>query len=93
MITRTTTFRILLTWTVLVAATILSIDMGSRHGIPGSDPRLGIVAALGIAFAKAHLIGYEFMELRRAPRTLQAVFTIWIMVVGTTLIALYLAGA
>ncbi|MCW3040456.1 MAG: hypothetical protein JWM31_2361, partial [Solirubrobacterales bacterium] len=48
--------------------------------------------ALVLAFGKAWIVGHEFMELRHAPPLLRRVFAGWVLVVGTTLTVMYLAG-
>jgi hypothetical protein len=41
-----------------------------------------------IAFAKAYVIGRDFVELRFAPPALRTVFTVWVGVVAGAAIAL-----
>jgi hypothetical protein len=79
-------------WAILVAATLLSWLVGQSHGATADSARAGTVVALGLAFAKAWIVGQEFMELRHAPRLLRGIFGGWIAVVGTTLITMYLVG-
>lgn len=80
-----------MTWALLVGATCASWAVGSHHGV-AEGARLGTAVALAVAFGKVTLIGSEFMELRTAPRALQAVFGGWVAVVGGVLLAIYLAG-
>jgi fucose permease len=40
-----------------------------------------LVSTMSIGLFKAHLIGSHFMELKDAPRRLQATFTVWIVLV------------
>ncbi len=83
--------RVALVWVALVAATLLSWQLGGGHGFAGGDPRSATVAVLVVAFVKVRLVGLHFMELRDAPRALRALFEGYVAVVGTALVVMYLA--
>lgn len=84
--------RNLVVWAVLVAATLLSWLLGASHGEAADSARIGTAIALLLAFAKAWIVGQEFMELRHAPLVLRAAFGGWVLVVGATLTTMYLLG-
>lgn len=77
--------RVAVVWLVLLAATFLSWE--SAHSAGGY--RLASTVVLLIAFLKARLIGWEFMELRTAPRVLRFIFEAWVVLACATLLALY----
>lgn len=64
--------RISVVWFVLVAATLLSLSLGTGHGI--DSHRAASVAVLLVAFVKVFLVGMYFMELRAAPNALRGLF-------------------
>lgn len=81
--------RTVATWGLLVLATCISWVLGSHHdGHPGAA-NAATAVTLAIGFGKAHLVGSEFMELRHAPSALRLLFAAWILLVGGTLIGLY----
>lgn len=79
------TFRITAVWVLLILATLLSWSSAHRH----APDRLLASLVLVIAFAKARLIGLEFMELRAAPPALRAAFEIWAIGACASLLTLY----
>jgi hypothetical protein len=83
--------RHLVVWAALVVATLVSWRLGPSQGVE-VVARAGTAVAIVIAFAKAWLVGEEFMELRRAPLALRAAFGGWVVAAGTTLTLLYLLG-
>lgn len=86
------TRRLVLVWTALVAATVLSWILGTSHGASTDAVQLGTTLALGVAFIKVRYVGLEFMELRAAHPALRWVFEGWIIAAGSALIVLYLTG-
>jgi hypothetical protein len=72
-------------WAALVAATCIPLASGAAHGV-----KLAATGALLIAFLKARYIGLEFMELRHAPAVLRHLFEVWVVVVGATVMGIYL---
>jgi hypothetical protein len=73
-------------WVLLAAATCLPLALGAAHGA-----QTATALALVIAFAKVRYIGLEFMELRGAHTLLRGLFEAWVLVVGATVLVLYLA--
>lgn len=72
-------------WAVLITLTAVSWWLGSSHG-----PSVSVAAAaiLLIAFLKIYCVGWSFMELRSAARSLVAIFTIWCLATCVILIVL-----
>jgi hypothetical protein len=73
-------------WVVLVAATIVSWAVGSEHGTGSTIA----VVVLGVAVFKVRYVGLDFMELRRAPLPLRAVFECYCVVLWCVLAGMYL---
>jgi hypothetical protein len=78
--------RIVPTWLLLVAATLLSVELFARIG---QDPRLPTMAVMLVAAIKARLIGLDFMELRHAPIPLRLAFEAWLLGLTSILMGLY----
>lgn len=78
--------RIDIAWLLLVAVTLISF---ASIFVPGhaTVPGLGAVNIV-LAFAKAWVVGNEFMELRSAPRFLRILFAGWVCLIGSLLTAL-----
>ena len=75
-----------LVWLFLIAATIVSWQVGV-HGDPAE---LSTIIVLAVAFVKVRFVGLWFMELKDAPLPLRAVFEGYVMVVALALIIMYL---
>lgn len=82
--------RLFLAWALLAAVTVLSSLLGG--GGPagrGLSATAVSVAVLGMAFAKAFVVMFEFMELRHAPRALKLICLLWLaLALGALLAAL-----
>jgi len=66
-----------ITWLLLIGATLVAWSLG--HGA-FSGHRAATLAKCGVivtAFAKVWLVGFQFMELRNAPRLLRHAFDAW----------------
>lgn len=79
-----------LVWLLLVGVTVLSWGMG--HGVGFGDADLAGAAILVVTFVKVRLVGHDFMELRDAPRWMQAAADGWLVVITATLVARLLIG-
>ena len=77
-------------WLLLMAATLITWLLATDHTLIGGATA-ATVAVLIIAFTKVGLVGRYFMELRTAPAALSLLFTGWLVVTATVIIALYLA--
>lgn len=74
-------------WFLLVAATLLSWEMG--HGVGFQDLRHAGVAILIIAFIKVRFVVLEFMEVRHAPIVLRVLTEAWSVVVCALLVTMF----
>jgi Prokaryotic Cytochrome C oxidase subunit IV len=80
--------RLVVLWLFLVLATALSFGLGTDHD---SAIRTTLSAAvIVVAFIKFRLVGIHFMELGRAPRLLRTLFEGYVVIVGVTILSLYL---
>lgn len=79
------TTSLLASWAGLVMLTMVSYWFRD-HGI-GASAALTVILVL--TFIKVYIVGHSFMELRRAPRALRAVFAGWCA--GTCLCLIILA--
>jgi hypothetical protein len=73
-------------WLVLIVATGVTWWLGTGHA--GHGTTWEVVVLIVVAFAKAYLVGDEFMELRHAPASLRMAFGAWTIAVGGGAIAL-----
>ncbi|WP_418001878.1 cytochrome C oxidase subunit IV family protein [Mycobacterium sp. PDNC021] len=76
--------RAAISWSIIVVATVASFVVGHQHGA-GSAIALTL---MGIAAAKARLIGLDFMEVRHAPVGLRAGFEIYCVAIWFVLAGL-----
>lgn len=82
--------RLLRAWALLVVVTLLSSQIGGA----GGAARLGSAAlvsvlVLGIAFAKAAMVMFTFMDLARAPLALRLFAALWLAAALGVLLAVY----
>lgn len=76
-------------WSFLIALTIISWWSGAGHSVGGSSQELATALVILVAFAKVHLVGMHFMELRHAALPLRVAFEAWVVVVPSALIGIY----
>ena len=81
--------RVSLIWLALIIATLISWNVASDHGL---DARLSTTIVILVAFIKVRFVGLDFMELRNAPLPLRFTFEGYCLVVGVTLITMYLTA-
>jgi hypothetical protein len=80
-------------WFVLVLATVLSWCVGTPPGVFAAEyHRVVTTVVLLVAFVKAQLIIYHFMEVRAAPRALRLATAAWVVVVFAAIVGIYLCG-
>ena len=77
-------------WFILVAATVVSWELG--HGVGITDVHLASMSIIVVAFIKVRYVILDFMEIRHAPIWMRAVGEIWCVVICVTLVALYWHG-
>jgi hypothetical protein len=75
-------------WCLLIAATVLSWEMG--HGFGFRNIQHTGMAIIVIAFIKVRYVILDFMEIRSAPLFIRLIFEAWIVIVCSTLLMLYL---
>jgi hypothetical protein len=78
-------------WALLVAATLLSFELG--HGIGFRSAEAAGVAILLVTFIKVRFVMRDFMELRHAPRWMRALSDAWCLLICALLIGLFLHGS
>jgi Prokaryotic Cytochrome C oxidase subunit IV len=74
---------LILPWLLLCAVTAVSLVIG------GGGRAFAGYAVLAIAFAKAALVMFAFMDLRAAPRVLQIIAAVWLVAALGLLLAIY----
>ncbi|WP_114970555.1 cytochrome C oxidase subunit IV family protein [Rhodoferax ferrireducens] len=68
-----------LAWGILVAATGIGWWFGHTAQIGNDGARLSMAGVFVTAFFKAWVVGFQFMELKRAPRWLRHTYDLWIV--------------
>ena len=77
-------------WFFLVAATLLSWEVG--HGLGFDDLRYAGAAIIVIAFVKARYVILDFMEIRHAPPVMRIVGEVWVVLVCAAIVGLLFAA-
>lgn len=77
-------------WLVLLGATGLSWLLGVDDRLGQGAREAATAVILAVAFLKVRLVGLYFMELRRAPQPLRAIFETYCLGLFLTLLGLYL---
>jgi hypothetical protein len=80
--------RVTLVWFVLIAAALVSLALGTGHGI--ASHQIASVVIMLVAFTKMFLVGMYFMELRQAPPVLRALFTGYCLLVFSVVTGMFL---
>lgn len=80
--------RISLVWFLLVAATVLSWELG--HGFGFNDSRQAGAAIILVSLIKVRYVILDFMEVRHAPRLMRFIAECWGILLCIILITLYL---
>lgn len=76
-------------WAILVGLTTLSWALATTHGLGASGHQRASVVILAVALFKARLVGLHFMNLRRSPGVVRAVFEGWCVAVCALTISLF----
>lgn len=82
--------RLTVVWLLLVAATVLSWEVG--HGLGIEDHRIAAVAVIVVALAKVRFVMMDFMEIRHAPLWFRLAGEAWTAGLAAALAALILAA-
>ena len=86
--------RLLAVWVLLSAITVgyVLIDRSANHHGARQASTVVTLSAVVLALVKVRIIMGEFMEVRGAPKLLRLLANLWIVIMGATMIACYLAG-
>lgn len=85
--------RLTIVWAVLVSITAASWLTARGGGAEHVVNPVITVVVLAIAAVKAHLVIWHFMEVRTAPRWLQACTGTWTVAIFALLLGFYWAAA
>jgi hypothetical protein len=75
-------------WFAMIVITILSFELG--HGIGAHDIEASSLCTLALAFFKARLVLFEFMEIRFAPIVMRLIANVWVVIVWLALSGHYI---
>ena len=75
------------TWIALMIATAMAWLLGTQLAGKSHSGTL-VAGVVAIAALKILLVGFQYMELRSAPRAMGAVFACWVFAAGATLIVI-----
>lgn len=75
-----------LAWLILVVATGIGWWLGQAAQDNTQSVRLATAGVIVVAFVKVWIVGFQFMELRHAPRWLRHSFDAWLVAVCATLL-------
>ena len=77
-------------WLILVVATGVGWWLAQAGQANIQGVRLTTAGVIVVAFIKVWIIGFQFMELRYAPRWLRHAFDAWIITVCVVLLSVWL---
>lgn len=86
----TDTKRLSLVWITLSVVTVVTWLLGHDVDLGRNATVEVALIVLAITFGKVYLIIRHFMEVRRAPLWLRVFSDVWLIVLGGTMVALYL---
>ena len=92
--TTSTNSRLMIAWLVLVAITLIYLwidNSADKRGVLVASTTV-TVAAVFLALVKFRIIVREFMDVRHAPRLLQRLTDIVVVVIGISLLGTYAVG-
>ena len=76
----------LIAWLMLMAATGIAWWFGRTAQSAQGDARAGMAGIIAIAAVKVWIVGFQFMEIKAAPKVLQYCFSAWLIGVSLALI-------
>lgn len=79
-----------LAWLALIGATLIAWWLGETIHDAQGDMRIAVAGVIATAFVKVWLVGFQFMELRHAPRWLRHGFDLWVVAIAITLVVICL---
>lgn len=77
--------RVATVWLILMVATAANWWLGRASGLSKIDAAIPNLIIIAVAFMKAHLVGFYFMEIRDASDWLRRVFTLFLLLAFTLL--------
>jgi len=78
-------------WAGLMIATLVSWWLGSEEGgEPGAGASGATAAVIVVAFVKVRFVGRHFMEVRDAPLALRLILDVYVVLVCSMLVVIYL---
>lgn len=84
------TDRTTLAWLILVISTGVGLWLGQAAQDNAQSARLAVAGVIIVAFIKVWIVGFEFMELKSAPRWLKHGFDAWVVAVSVALLSICL---
>lgn len=75
-----------LVWALLMIATAIGWRLGHAAQSVQGDVRFAMIGVVATAALKVWLVGYQFMELKTAPKALYYAFAAWLIAVSGALI-------
>lgn len=89
--TRQTSRAVTYSWLVLTALTVLTWWLAPGHSAAPATASIPItLAVVAVGFIKSRLIIRYFMEVHTAPRWLKIVTDLWLLILGSAVLAIYL---
>lgn len=73
-------------WIILVAATGIGWWLGHASQSDAQGVKLATAGVIIVAFVKVWIVGFQFMELKHAPRWLRHTYDAWVVVICLTLL-------
>lgn len=80
------TDRTTVAWLILVVSTGVGLWLGQAGQDNTQNIRLAVAGVIVVAFIKVRIVGFEFMELKYAPRWLRHGFDAWLVAVCAALL-------
>ena len=75
-------------WVLLMGCTLVTYILG-ESGWAGQHGRIALGVMFLLAFVKAFLVAYDFMELRHAPSLWRRLVLGWLVLVISAIVAAY----
>lgn len=75
-------------WLILVVATGIGWWFGHLEQGESSSRQVAMTGVIVTGFVKAWIVGFQFMELKHAPRWLRHTYDAWVIVVCVVLVAI-----
>tara|TARA_R110001599_G_scaffold353591_1_gene594111 strand:- start:4197 stop:4481 length:285 start_codon:yes stop_codon:yes gene_type:complete len=80
----------ILAWLILMVATAAGWWLGQAGQGDAQAVHLATIGVIVVAFIKVWIVGFQFMELRYAPRWLRYSFDVWLIAICVALLSICL---